>query len=111
MRILQTLVKAAGGERRLEHISRVVRTGTRVDVGSWICRRRVWACVLEGELLLVAHGRRPYVESVPFEGLTASLYNHVTGELVLAPAEGARVTRLRLSPLEALELLGCIGCG
>ncbi len=106
---LQALIKTAGGEREVEHISRVFRTGTPIDVGSWFGRRRVWACVLENELLLVARGRHPHIERVPFDRLQDSLYNHVTGEVVLGPAENVKVTRLRLSPVEAVQLLRCLG--
>jgi len=88
-----------------------ILTRTRVDVGSWICKRRVSAYVVERNLLLVAPGRRPHVENVPFDSLQDSLYNHVTGEVVLGPAEGVKVTRLRMSPLEARRLLESIGPG
>lgn len=83
-----------------------VLTRTRVDVGSWICKTRVRVSVLEGHLLLVAPGKRAYVENVPFDAIRESLYNHVTGEVVLGPAEGVKVTRLRMSPLDAARLLG-----
>jgi len=111
VRLLESLMEAADGERRVEQVSRVVRTQTRVDVGSWLSKRPVWVCVLEEEILLVARGRRPYVERLPFRELKDSLYNHVTGELVLGPAKGVKVTCLRLPPLDAVQLLRCIGCG
>jgi hypothetical protein len=86
-----------------------VCTRTRVDTGSWFCKRRVWAYVLDGRLVLMARGRRPLIENIPFDQLRDSLYNHVMGEVVLGPAEGVDVTRLRMSPLEAKRLLECIG--
>jgi len=65
----------------------------------------VWVYVLDGYLLLMARGRRPLIENVPFDQLRDSLYNHVMGEVVLGPAQGVKVTRLRMSPLEARKLL------
>jgi len=50
-------------------------------------------CLLEDELLLLAPGRRPYVERAGRPETAASLYNAVTGELVLAPADGYAILR------------------
>ena len=86
----------------------VRQTGTKVDVGYWLGKRRVWACVMEEELLLFARGRRPYVERIPLADLNCSRYNHVTGELVLAPIETAAVKALKVPPLAALEILAYI---
>ncbi len=103
----------------------IVRTGTKTDVGSWLGPGRACACALADELLLFAPkwdpraglfwlvtlagklGLRmpPYVERIPFGELRRSSYNHVTGELVLAPAEGVRVRRLKMSPLDGYQLL------
>ncbi len=108
----------------------VARTRTRTDVGSWLGASQVVAAALAGELLLLAASRCPlafvlrllrldrkfpppgepvaYAERIPFRGLSASTYNHVTGQLLLAPAEGARVRRLKLPALEAYQLLAQI---
>jgi len=86
----------------------VVTTKTKVDTGNWLSKRRVCACVLAEELVLFAAGRRPYTERIALADLQASLYNHVTGELMLAPAPGARVCRLKLAPLEGLKVLAQI---
>ena len=83
----------------------VRKTGTKVDVGYWLGKRRIWLCVLEREMLLFALGRRPYVERIALQELGETQYNHVTGELVLAPAETASVGALKLAPLAALEIL------
>ena len=82
-------------------------------MGYWLGKRRVWACVLEEEVLLFARGRRRYVERIPLQQLRGSRYNHVTGELVLAPIETAPVDTtsiksLKLPPLAALEILAYI---
>jgi hypothetical protein len=78
-----------------------VRTGTTVDVGAWFRQRRVVGVWLDDEMVMIAPGRRPYVERVPFKLLGASTYNHLVGELVLAPASGVRVRQLKMSPQEA----------
>jgi len=86
----------------------LVRTGTRIDVGRWYRRGRVWACALAHELALFACGRSPYRERIPFADLRGSVYNPVTGELVLAPAEGAQGRSLRMMPLDGYQMLAQI---
>ena len=91
-----------------EAVFLLLKTGSRVDVGTWFFKRRVWVCLLGKELVLFASGKRPYIERVPFERLHSSRYNHVTGEVMLAPIEGLRVARLKTPPLEGLQLLAHI---
>ncbi|HUT31879.1 MAG TPA: hypothetical protein VNE39_00235 [Planctomycetota bacterium] len=86
----------------------VVRTASRVDVGSWLGPGRLWALALRGALALVAHGPRPYTERIPFSRLRESTYNPVTGELVLAPPHHLRVRGLKLAPLEGYQMLAQI---
>jgi len=86
----------------------VQKSRTKVDVGSWLLKRPVWVCLLQRELLLFASGSKPFVERIPLEDLHQSQYNHVTGEVVLAPAASAGVSRLKIPPLEALEVLSHI---
>ena len=93
---------AAVGEGQAELVT---QTRSRVDVGRWLIQARVWAVCLPGELALCAAGKRPFVQRVPWPDLRASLYNQVTGELVLAPVAGAQVRRLRLPPLPAGRIL------
>jgi hypothetical protein len=85
-----------------------LRTRSRVDVGSWFRKKPVWACILKDSLLLMATGKKPYQESIPLCELRESLYNHVTGEIVLAPFEGDKVSGLRMSPLDAARFLKLI---
>jgi hypothetical protein len=101
----QRFVESIIGQASVFHVR---RTDTKVDVGYWLGRRRVWACLLERELLLFARGRRPYVERIPLAALRESRYNHVTGELVLAPTETIAVKTLKVPPLAALEILAQI---
>ena len=83
-------------------------TNTRVDTGGWGRNPRLTVAVAEGELVLSAPGKRPFLERLSFAGLRGSRYNHVTGELILAPAPAARVSQLRLPPLEAAAVLTAI---
>jgi hypothetical protein len=98
----QTLLRQAcdGSEPSL-----AVRSRTRVDVGHWLGGGAVCAAVAGNELVLFAPGKRPYAERVSIpDALADSEYNHITAQLVLAPAEGVRVRRLRLSPVTGRTL-------
>jgi hypothetical protein len=83
----------------------LLKTRSRVDTGGWLGRRRVWAAALADALVVFAPGRRPCSERIPFAQLRESTYNHVTGELVLAPPEGMHVRSLRVSPLDGYQLI------
>lgn len=85
--------------------AREVQTRTRVDAGGWGLNPRLRVTVLDKELVLYAAGKRPFIERLSFQVLGESHYNHVTGELLLAPGGDARVRRLRLPPIEGQELL------
>lgn len=103
------------GERRLlDHAAgegeflAVYQSGTRVEVGLWVFERRVWVAVTARDVVLLAAGRRPLLQRVAFAHLYASLYNAMTGELVLAPDRGYRVGQVRLPPLEGCQVLAQI---
>ena len=81
---------------------------TRAEVGLWLIERRVWVVVTSTEVVLLAAGRRPLAQGIAFPHLHASLYNPVTGELVLAPDRGFRVGRVKLPPLESNQVLAQI---
>ncbi len=91
-----------------ENVVWLVRTGTRVDVGRWLSKKRVWLCLLPGRLVLFASGKRSVVESALVPELGQSRYNHVTGEIMLAPADNLTNSELRLRPLDGFELLSQI---
>lgn len=84
------------------------RTRSRIDVGSWMGRARVWAFAFGDELVLLAPGRRPYTERIPLTGLSETIYNHVMGELALSPAPGATTRALRVCPVDGYQLLAQI---
>ncbi|MFZ4394097.1 MAG: hypothetical protein ACOYOU_00565 [Kiritimatiellia bacterium] len=81
------------------------RTGTSVDTGRWFLRGRVSVGVLGDELLLLAPGRRPFVVRAKRPEVSDSLYNAVTGELVLAPAVGLPQRTVRVSPVDGYAIL------
>ncbi len=89
----------------------IVRTGTKVDVGSWLTRGRVWLVALEDSLVLVATGLagpRPLAERIEYDRLRESQYNHVTGQLVLSPAKLAGTRGLNLPPIQGCQVLAQI---
>ncbi len=83
-------------------------TGTRMDTGLWFRQGRVWTACTPAGLVLLAPGRRPYVQTIPFTRLQGSLYNAVTGEVLLAPAPASTVRRLRMDPDAGRRLIEAI---
>jgi len=83
----------------------VLLTRSRVDVGQWLSRGRLWLAWTDGALLLFAMGKRPFVERLAAADLAESLYNPVTAELVLLPAAEARQRTVRVAPVEGWNLL------
>lgn len=76
-----------------------------VDTGGWLRRSRVWVGATAKELVLLAFGRKPFFQKTTFQVLRESLYNHVTGELVLAPAGELTLNSVKVPPLEGCQLL------
>lgn len=113
--IAEARERMTGGERRLlekacgsAEVLSVYQSSTRAEVGLWLVERRVWVVVTREEVVLLAAGRRPLAQRVAFAHLYASLYNAVTGELVLAPDRGYRVGQVKLPPLEGSRVLAQI---
>ncbi|MEI7436282.1 MAG: hypothetical protein WCL16_05700 [bacterium] len=115
-KLLKTLTTAWSGlskpEQRLLNelaagrpVAALVLTGTTVDVGSWFKKGRVVGVWVGGEWTMFAAGQRPFVEKVSPRLLAASVYNHIIGKLVLAPAPEVRLRQLRMSPLDAVRAL------
>lgn len=96
---------------QLEDADRVyygVCTASRADVGHWLGKGVVWALALEHDLFLFAAGKRPVIERIAYGQVYRSMYNHVTGELVLAPSHNLAVERLALPPAAGYQLLAQI---
>lgn len=85
-----------------------IRTGSRVDTGSWFGQARVSLLVLSDRLILLAPGPTPVIHETPMASLGQSNYNHVTGCLLLAPAPGLPRRELALSPSHAFQILAQI---
>ena len=79
-----------------------------VDVGRWFWRSRLWLYATPTELVAFAAGRHAFVQRIPFKHIQESLYNHVTGELVLAPDRKFARAQIALSPAEAYQFLAQI---
>lgn len=80
-------------------------TDTRIDAGRWWRRTPVWLCLAGDELIVLAVARRRYVQRVPIADCSESAYCHGTGELLIGPTEDLRISRLGMSPSDALTLL------
>lgn len=105
--IEKALLQEATGGREPK---RCLRTQTRLDAGRWWRRTPVWLCVMQEEVIVLAVARRRYLQRARLADCSRSYYCHATGELVLAPVEGLEVSRLALSPAEALQALSVMGC-
>ena len=86
----------------------LMRTDTRIDAGRWWRGSPLWLCVMPGDVVVFAVGRRRYLERIPITGCGAGFYNHATGELVLAPAEALRFRQFRMKPSAALRILSLL---
>jgi hypothetical protein len=86
----------------------ILSTGTCTDTGLWFRQGRVGAACAGGALFLLALGRRPHVERIPFAELGESMYNAFTGEVLLAPAPSAAIRRLRMDPVAGRHLIECV---
>ncbi len=98
------LLEATGGEEPLL----CLKTKTRLDAGRWWWHAPVWLCLTHAELILLAVARRRYLERVALKDCSESTYCAATGQLLLAPVEGLEVSRLNLSPAEALQVLSAL---
>jgi hypothetical protein len=83
-------------------------TETMAEVGLWMWKRRVWLCATDSALILFAEGRKPLAQRTPFVHIGESLYNHVIGELVLAPDRKYRLSHVRLQPKDGYQMLAQI---
>ena len=83
----------------------MIRSGTRIDTGRWWRPTRLWLCLTDDRLVLLAASRRAYGQSVPLTDCKDSQYNHLTGQLVIKPTEQLRFPHVSLDPTEALAVL------
>lgn len=88
-----------------------LRTGTSVDAGLWLKKVPLWLCVTADTLVLLAVGKRRYMQSVSLPDCATSSYCHATGEFVIRPVEGLEFDRVRISPAEALKVSALLSGG
>jgi len=86
-----------------------VPSQTRIDTGRWWRRTRLWVCVTDRDMVVLAAGRRRYIERFPIAECRASHYCHTTGELVIQADKGPRFNHLAMSPVDGLAVLHAIG--
>ena len=86
-----------------------VRSSTRIDAGLWWRRSRLWVCVMEQDVVILAAARRHYIQRFPIADCQASHYCHTTGELIIEAGEDLQFKRLRMSPKDALRVLRALG--
>lgn len=86
-----------------------LRSKTRIDAGRWWRRTPLWICVTDHDVVILASGRRRYVQRVSISTCQNSHYCHATGELVIETSEELRYSRLAMAPVDALRVLDAIG--
>ena len=74
----------------------------------WFHKGRILVLAMADEIALFAAGKRPFIAKINFAHLRESLYNHVTGEVILAPVKGIAMTTIKLSPAGGYQLLAQI---
>lgn len=84
----------------------LLRTRTRIDTGRWWRNTSVWICITKSELILFSVARRRYEERLPLADCHGSHYLAATGELVIDSADAMRIKHVKLTPREALRVLG-----
>lgn len=111
----EMLAQMRAAERRIydeicgkDQVFLVLRSPTKVDVGSFLRKSRVWLCAAASDLVLFAAGHKPLLLRIPYAHLQQSLYNQVTGELVLAPDRKYPLSHVELSPVQGYQLLAQI---
>ncbi len=85
-----------------------VRSSTRVDTGRWWRRSRLWVCVTENDVVVLAAARRIYIQRFSIADCQGSHYCHTSGQLVIEAGEELRFSRLAMSPVDALSVLHAI---
>ena len=105
---LRRLLKHHGESIGDDDVYYTIKSKTKVDVGSWICKRRLCVIAQPSHLLLLANGKRPVAERFAYAQLQDSRYNHVTGALVLAPSVDPNLNSLRMLPVDGYQFLAQI---
>jgi hypothetical protein len=102
----QQLIKEFCGSKKIQE---VIKTNTIIDAGRWFGGDPLWLCFLQKEIIILALGKRRFIEKFSFRECKNSYYCHTTGELVLEPIEKITFKRFQLTPLNALRALDALG--
>jgi hypothetical protein len=86
----------------------IVRTATQADVGLWLRWRNLTLCLTKDKAVLLADGPRPFLQSVSYDLLRTTFYNHRSGELVLVPAPDLLIRSLAIPPDDGWTFLSKI---
>lgn len=83
---------------------------TYIDTGRWWRTTPVWVCVTKDKVVLLAAGKRQYVEGFDRTECRDSYYCHIVGGIVLVNKGNSqpRFGHLRMSPLDGLRVLDAI---
>jgi hypothetical protein len=104
-RLERTILKSEIGDAKPRL---AVRSKTRVDAGRWWRRTRLWVCVTDHDVVVLVAARRCHIECVPIAQCQGSYYCHTTGQLVINAGEQLRFSRLAMSPVDGLRVLGAL---
>ncbi len=81
---------------------------TKIDTGSWLKKSHLWLACTENSLLLWAAGKKSFSIKIPYDLLKESIYNHITGELILFPAPQLKYKNIKVSPQDGFQILAQI---
>ena len=86
----------------------LLQSNTRVDTGRWLRRSRLWLCITDTDVVVLAASRRQYIQVYPIHDCQDSHFCHSTGELVITANEEREFNRLAMDPTDALDALGAL---
>lgn len=99
---LRTLLEAELGN---ETPRLLLRSMTRVDTGGWFGKSRVWLCLTETDVLLLAASKRRYVQRLPISACKETQYCHTSGALLMQPSHQWRFNTIALPPADGLMVI------
>ena len=87
----------------------LIKSTTKIDTGGWMRNSNLWLAIFKDEVVVMAIGRRKYIDRAPLTDITQTHYCHTTGELVLAPIQTMIHRRLKMSPGDSLRAFDALG--
>lgn len=83
----------------------LLQSKTRIDTGRWLRKSRIWLCLTDTHMLLLAASKRRYVQRMPLEACRDTQYCHTSGALLLEPSDHWRFNTIALAPTDGLKVL------